>query len=195
MATASKTDIKDRIANNKLLQQILIDIVDSYIDNIDGPLDFENEAIVQIDGTTEFGIKNDGRVYGKSLHNQGDVAGTTDQYIASGTYTPSIVAVSNIDSVTPLQGQWIRVGNVVNVSGSLNVDATAGSTSTQFRVSLPIGSNFSSIVNCGGNGTSYNSLHYMSIVADSSNNDALFQSANMNTSDTSYSFNFTYLIL
>ncbi len=60
MATASKTNIKDRIANNKLLKQILIDMVDSYIDSIDGPLDFENEVVFQVDGDNKLVIDTDG---------------------------------------------------------------------------------------------------------------------------------------
>jgi len=60
MATADKTDIKDRIANNKLTKQILIDMVDSYIDSIDGPLDFENALVFKVDGDNKLVINTDG---------------------------------------------------------------------------------------------------------------------------------------
>ena len=194
MATADKTDIKDRIANNKLTKQILIDMVDSYIDSIDGPLDFETEAVLQIDGTTELGVKNDGRLYGRSLHNQGDVSGVTDQYIASGTYLPTGTIETNIDSFTAYDCQWLRVGNVVTVSGSINIDAALATTTTELRLSLPISSEFASVLSCGGNGTSHASSHYFSIFSDNVNKGVTFKSANMNTANTTYSFSFTYLI-
>src|SRR5581483_11126649 len=60
-------------------------------------------------------VTSDGRIYGKALHNNpGSVSGTTNQYIASGTYTPSISSTNNIASNAPQSCQWIRVGNVVS---------------------------------------------------------------------------------
>jgi len=194
MATADKTDIKDRIANNKLTKQILIDMVDSYIDSIDGPLDFETEAVLQIDGTTELGVKNDGRLYGRSLHNQGDVTGTTDQYIASGTYMPTLAMVANLGTVTPFTCQWIRVGNVVTVSGQVNTDPIAAATA-RFSMTIPIASAFDTINEAGGTGSAYAVPQATyAIYADTTNDKVIFDGVIQDTLNRAYFFTFTYLI-
>ena len=64
----------------------------------------------------------------------------------SGTYTPATAIVTNLDSVgTATIAQWMRVGNVVTVSGGLiGVDPTTTATLTQFTLTLPIASTFAS---------------------------------------------------
>lgn len=82
---------------------------------------------------------SDGRVYGAALHNNaGSVTGTSTQYIASGTYTPTLTAVTGFSASTAYKGIWNRVGNVVTVTGSCL--ATTASGASEFRVSLPIAS-------------------------------------------------------
>ena len=94
---------------------------------------------------TSSGVKigGDGRLYGLSLHNNvGAVTGTTNQYIASGTYTPTMTNFANCSSATASGvWKWMRVGNVVTFSGNFSVTITANSTVTQIGVSLPIASN------------------------------------------------------
>lgn len=94
--------------------------------------------------TNRFNVTTDGRIYGNAIHNNaGAVTGTTNQYFASGTYTPTATAVTNVTGVTANVCKWIRVGNVVTVSGSGGVQATAGGAiTTNFTLSLPIASNF-----------------------------------------------------
>lgn len=87
-------------------------------------------------------VTGDGRFYGTALHNNaGSVTGTTNQYISSGTYTPTLVNVTNISS-SSVNGtfKWIRVGNVVYVHGSVNITPTAAA-STKLGIPLPIASN------------------------------------------------------
>jgi hypothetical protein len=98
-------------------------------------------------------VFSDGRVSGNKLHNIGTVTGTTDQFIASGTYNPTITAITNVSS-SGINGpfKWTRVGNVVNVSGSVLIIATtAASTATFFDISLPIASNFVLSTDAAGN--------------------------------------------
>jgi hypothetical protein len=63
---------------------------------------------------------------------------------AFGTYTPSITNSTNVAASTARVCQYLRVGNVVHVSGSVNIDPTSASTNTIFAVSLPIASNLAS---------------------------------------------------
>lgn len=77
-------------------------------------------------GITGLALTGDGRVYGSALHNNaGAVTGTTNQFIASGTYTPTLANVAN-SSARSVTGtfKWMRVGNVVLVEGVVSVTAS-----------------------------------------------------------------------
>ena len=96
-------------------------------------------------------LSSTGTFYGTALHNNaGPVTGTTNQYIASGTYTPTISSIANLDAVTSFAAQWVRVGNVVNVSGKVQIDPTAPATLTRLGFSLPIASNLANQEDCAG---------------------------------------------
>lgn len=142
----------------------------------------------------------DGRLYGTALHNNaGAVTGTTNQYIASGTYTPTLTSVANIASSSAVQCQWIRVGNVVHVSGWFNVTATAAApTSTVIAASLPIASNLAASENLAGVGafnTSSGVTQYATIGADTVNDRATVSYEANSAAGTTCIFTFTYLIL
>lgn len=95
----------------------------------------------------------DGRVYGTSLHNNANpVTGTTNQFIASGTYTPTLTNATNVASSSNAgAANWMRVGNVVTVSGGVNITPTAGGgAGTELRLSLPIAATFAALSNLGG---------------------------------------------
>jgi hypothetical protein len=63
--------------------------------------------------------------------------------IASGQFaSPLGQPVSNCSGVLPSNYTWMRVGNVVNVSGSISFFITTSGLSTSFRLSLPINSKF-----------------------------------------------------
>jgi hypothetical protein len=100
--------------------------------------------------TQKLVITSDGRLYGTALHNNvGSVTGSTNQYIASGTRTATADNLSNCDTVTPLTEQWMRVGNVVTVSGGVEVDPTAAGT-TSFTLDLGIATNATVVENISG---------------------------------------------
>lgn len=70
---------------------------------------------------------------------------------SSGEYTPTLTAVSNVSSVSPLSCHWMRVGDTVTVGGSFVINTSAGaSTSTTVGVSLPIVSGLTLQNHCGG---------------------------------------------
>lgn len=77
--------------------------------------------------------------------------------LPSGTYSPTLNNTANIAAVT-LTGpsNYMRVGNIVTVSGMANVDPTASGASTAFDISLPVASNIGSFddatgtASCGG---------------------------------------------
>ena len=150
-------------------------------------------------GATEaFRMTNDGRVYGTAIHNNvGVVTGTTNQYIASGTYTATLTNTTNVAASTAYQAQWIRVGNVVTVSGKFDLDATlSASTATELGMSLPIASNFTAEENLGGDAsTDAVASAVARIKADATNDRASIVFKAISVSNDSYAFTFTYLIL
>lgn len=104
---------------------------------------------VKSGGQTRFAVDVVGRVFGGDLHNNANsVAGLTP-YIASGTYTPTLFQVTNVGGATAIQCQWMRVGNVVTVSGKVTVNSTAIGNTT-LDISLPLASNLANTEDCAG---------------------------------------------
>ena len=114
--------------------------------------------------------------------------------IYSGTYTPTLTGVTNIDAVTANVCQYMRVGSTVTVSGMIGVDATAAGNYT-FRCTLPVASNFTNASQCNGALTASGGLGYSRIVADTVNDVAQFDGNTSSTANNNCSFSFTYQIL
>jgi hypothetical protein len=60
--------------------------------------------------------------------------------LASGTYTPTLSNTTNIAASAAFVCQYQRVGNVVTVSGRVNITPTAASVASELGISLPIAS-------------------------------------------------------
>ena len=113
------------------------------------------------------------------------------------TYTPALTNVTNVNASTAYACQYTRVGNVVTVSGKVNIDTTAAAaTATELGMSLPVASNFTTEEQCAGTAASeVASTAPVRILADAVNNRASFQFPAGTTSNDSYSFIFTYQII
>lgn len=142
---------------------------------------------------------NSGILRGNSLHDNALAQGSaTQQDIRSGTYTPTITGVANVSSSTARQAQWSRVGNVVTVSGQLEITATSNNTETTFGVSLPVSSDFTTAYQAGGAGyTKGNTVagHGLSIYADATNNRAEFNYYETHGGTDTFTYTFTYEVL
>lgn len=122
----------------------------------------------------------------------------SDGNLFSGTYTPSLVNTLNIASSTAGPCQYMRVGNVVTVSGQVTVDATTAGASTILRMSLPISSTLTTSAYCGGAGASVTSGAYgnsMAILGDTSANNAEFRWLPTLATAQIYNFTFTYQVV
>lgn len=75
--------------------------------------------------------------------------GAATNILLNGSYTPTLTNVSNVTSSTPTQCLWTRNGNYVTVTGQIDVTPTAN-TLTKVGISLPIASNFTSLIDCSG---------------------------------------------
>lgn len=89
-------------------------------------------------------VTAEGLILTPFIHNnpQSDTdAGRPSPQLASGSYAklPAPTGETNV-SGTPeiLSAQWLRVGNVVTVSGVIRVTATAGSLPTAVHIPLPV---------------------------------------------------------
>jgi hypothetical protein len=115
--------------------------------------------------------------------------------LESGTYTPVLTALSNVDVLVANECQYMRVGNVVTVSGRIQVDATASATLTTVSCSLPIASTFAEESNLGGTG-SYKALFSTNVIFSiyAGNNYAEFRAYPTTTGNMLVPFSFTYQI-
>jgi len=153
-------------------------------------------------GTVEgLRITSDRRVYGLALHNNaGSLTGATNQYIASGTYTPTGTAVANCSAVTPGVSQWIRTGNVVHVWGSVTLSFTTTTLSTTMGLSIPIASNFTLASDLNGDASGTGTLSGSALTdtimvgtADTTNDRANFNIPTCQASGShTYSYSFAY---
>ena len=123
----------------------------------------------------------------------------TDGNIFSGTYTPTLtnttnVAVSSIGAI-----QYMRVGNVVTVSGSVIIDPTTAATNSTLNMSLPIASAISASRQLAGTGCSFSTTKYgdnvLAIFGDATNDRAEFRFYPTGAASESYTFSFTYQVL
>jgi len=116
--------------------------------------------------------------------------------LASGTYTPTCTGVTNVDSTSGQNCQYIRVGTIVTVSGAVVIDPTA-TGATVIRMTLPIASNFTTPQQANGVTTNTDTSAGGDgvIVSDATNNEAeLTFIATSSTSGTQY-FTYSYQIL
>jgi hypothetical protein len=151
--------------------------------------------------TTDLVVVTDGgQLYGTALHNNaGSVTGTTNQQIASGTYTTTLTNSTNVASstVSGTTAKWMRVGNVVTVSGFVQVTPTSGASApTLLRISLPIASTWVENGNCNGTANQVNSVDPASIFADlGATTTATLQFTASSTAAHGYNYQYSYTVL
>jgi len=109
-----------------------------------------------------------------------------------GTYTPVISNISNLSPVVASVAQWLRIGNVVTVSGKLVVDAIAAAAAS-LQMSLPVASNFTAEEQCGG--TASTGAETAAMGADSGTDLAFMDWVAVNTAAVAMRYTFTYQIL
>lgn len=120
----------------------------------------------------------------------------TDGNVFSGTYTPTLTNTTNIASSTAAACQYMRVGSVVTVSGTVTIDPTATGRIVM-GFTLPIASNFSAANQCGGTFASSGTttVNVGSVAADSTNDVATFDGVVADTASRVYAFSFTYRVI
>lgn len=116
--------------------------------------------------------------------------------ITSGTYTPTVTNVANLDGTTAYECQYLRVGNVITVSGRVDVNPTLTATATQLGISLPVASNFGALEDCAGTAFAPAiASQGAGIFADTANDRAMFQYVAGDVTNQAFYFTFTYGII
>jgi hypothetical protein len=117
----------------------------------------------------------------------------TDGNVFSGTYTPTLTNVTNVDASTSQVSSYMRVGNVVTVCGSVNIDPTAAG-STEIRMSIPVASDFTAAHQAGG---TFNDVTNQGggIFAAPSTDDVRLIFTASSVVNTSFYFSFTYRVI
>jgi hypothetical protein len=116
--------------------------------------------------------------------------------IKSGTYTPTLTNVTNVAASTAAVCQWMRVGSVVTVSGTVDIDPTAAGACV-LRMSLPVASNFSAVNNAGGtfSTTTAGQSDNGSIIANVASDVFEFGFNAVNIANAKYAFSATYQVI
>ena len=114
---------------------------------------------------TKFDTSNDGAGSGLDADSVDGVGP-----FAVGTWVPTFASLSNLDAVTNVKSNYIRIGTVVLVFGVWSVDITGAGAAT-FTATLPIASNFASTGDAGGSinsgtGFAYNGRFLANVAGD-----------------------------
>lgn len=115
----------------------------------------------------------------------------------SGAYTPTLTNITNVAASTMREAFWTRIGNVVHVSGYMNIDTTAGAaTTTAFRIDLPVASNLANNWELAGSGAWYwGDVDAVYIDGDAANDAATFIFSADSTANNGLTYNFSYRVL
>lgn len=112
---------------------------------------------------------------------------------ASGSYTPTLTNTANLDSSTASVSYYMRVGDVVSVSGNVTVDPTAAAATT-LGISLPIASDLSSFTQLAGH-ASNGAGDLATITGDITNNRATLAFTASFTVSRTLAYTFQYVVL
>jgi hypothetical protein len=129
----------------------------------------------------------------------GNLSLSTGQIVA-GQYTPTLTNTTNVAASTAnASTTYIRVGNIVNVAGQINIDPTSASVLTEIAISLPIASNLSSGVQLNGTASRVVATGLPqitgSIIAETTGDTAILRFINdTDVASRGWSFNFQYVI-
>ena len=117
--------------------------------------------------------------------------------LESGVYTPTTSNLVNVDSVTPYEFQYLRVGDTVNVSGLISIDPTTATTGTSVQINLPVASNVGSVGDVIGVGTyiGVSTMNTSQIVGVTANDTAKIGFVSLGTGAETHSVVFTYQVI
>lgn len=137
-------------------------------------------------------------VIGGNLNVNGTITISTGD-IVSGTYTPTVTIVTNVNTATVATTfNYMRVGSVVTVSGVLNANVNTINSDSTVAISLPIASNFANGFEGSGLAaptTAAFAAENGVVIADATNDRMSINFRSTTTASKAYAVNFTYRII
>lgn len=121
-------------------------------------------------------------------------AGTIDLSVSvstESTYTPTLTNTTNIAASTAYTTHYQRVGDVVRVWGTVDIDATSSLTLSEMGMSLPISTGLGQIYELAGT-ASFEDNTAVQIKGDVANGRAVWRFTPQSATNNKYSFHFTY---
>lgn len=137
-----------------------------------------------------------GNIRAARLHNNATAQGSaSEQDIRSGTYTPTLTNTTNVAASTARLAQWLRLGNVVTVSGQLDIDPT-GAGAVLLGISLPVPSAFATAFSLGGTASSMTTAgESAGLEADATNDRASLKYIAVDVTNHTMAYQFTYVVI
>lgn len=142
------------------------------------------------DGTTFTVLENQTVYFLKANGTNWVVISKANAY-ADGTYTPTLTNTTNVAASTAYTTYYKRVGDVVNVWGEVDIDATSALTISEMGLSLPIASSVGQTYELSGT-ASFEDNTVVQISGDVTNDRAKFRFTPQSATNNKYSFHFTY---
>lgn len=130
----------------------------------------------------------------KVMQSNANGMGAWGLVIDTGTYTPTLTGVANVNASTAYPLNWYRVGNTVTVAGRVNIEAATALLLTTLRVSLPIASNFTDANQAGGSGSCDATQATFAVKSDATNDNLLISFNVGNIDNAAFYFTATYKI-
>jgi len=107
------------------------------------------------------------------------------------TYTPTLFNTTNIAASTAYTTYYQRIGDVVRVWGTVDIDATTLLTISEMGMSLPVSSGLVNVYDVAGT-AAFEDNTSVQIKADVSNTRAVWRFTPQTATNNKYSFHFTY---
>lgn len=129
------------------------------------------------------------------------VDGAVATTFVSGTYTPTISNTTNVASSTANANTiYTKVGSMVRVDGSVLITPTANTTATDFEITLPIASDFTTSeqakgVVIGGPANQVSFYNGFGVATNSTSDRVVISFVSNNTTSNLINFSFTYQVL
>jgi hypothetical protein len=130
------------------------------------------------------------------------IAYTTDipsvPTLASNFRTPTATNDANVDASTPQEERYYRIGDIVFVSGTIQIDATASNATTTFFLDFPIASAITDQTMASGQITAQTTTGTIGvgyIIASVANDNALMNLTPSGTGAITYSYSYSYRVV
>lgn len=116
--------------------------------------------------------------------------------IFTGTYTPTLFNTTNVAASTAFVAQYMQVGNMVTVSGRVDIDPTNNNQQTILGMSLPVATNLATAEQCAG---AINCATVAgasaAILGDPVNDRALIEFVSASVANQAFFFQFMYQVI